>query len=122
MHLSEGDSFVLQADANCEVVLIPGPLLGQRWGSALQQFGRESKVVDHSSISNELCTTMGLGHEFGTTGAIVARPHLVRLRMLDTEDGPRLEIRYGHRSSMADTCSNDGLLDGIHNGIAHAED
>jgi hypothetical protein len=122
LHLVEGDSFVLTADENCEVILVPGPTLSQRWGSDLQQLGRESTAVDPRTISNELCTTMSLGHKSSTTGNVVERPHLLRLSLSGDTVSPRLEIRYGHRSRMADSCSNDGLLDSVHGGVAHAED
>jgi hypothetical protein len=122
LHLSEGDTFVLRTNQSCEVVLVPGPELALRWGPYHQHLGRESKAVDPRTISNELCTTMGLGHGHAASGNIVARPHLVRLTLVGAADDPTLEIRYGHRSSMADNCSNDGLLDSIHGGVAHAED
>lgn len=121
LHLSEGDSFVLRANESCEVILIPGGAMQQRWGASHQQLGRENKAIDHSTVSNELCTTMSLGHGDENSGNLVARPHLVRVKLVEGSASTRIEIRYGHRSTMGDDCSNDGLLDNIHGGIAHAE-
>jgi len=121
LHLSEGDTFILKASMDCEVVMIPGPLLAQRWGNSHQHLGRENKAIDHRTISNELCTTMGLSHGHADADDVISRPHLVRLRLIGNASDPRIEIAYGHRSTMADNCSNDGLLDSIHGGIAHGE-
>lgn len=123
LHLVEGDSFTVKYNANCEVVMAPGPELAGRWGNNSRLLARESRVsADLRGVDNELCTTVGIGHEQVGASEIVARPHILRMKMIGTGDGRKLQIRYSHRSSARDDCSSDGSLSNIHGGIAHAED
>ena len=123
IHLMEGDMLMLDVTADCEVVLTPGPALAQRWGAQRRQLVRQSgSNANGGRASHTLCTTVGLGHESMGTPDMIARPHLMRLTTIDVNGYRTLEIRYGHRSTMQDDCENDGLLDNVHGGTAHAQD
>lgn len=122
LHLVEGDSFSVRYNADCEVVMAPGPQLATRWGGHSRLLARDSRVsADLRSIDNGLCTTVGISHD--RMGALeqVARPHILRMRMIDTGNGRKLEIRYAHRAGAADDCASYNGLDNVHGGIAHAE-
>ncbi len=123
IHLMEGDMLLLDVTADCEVVLTPGPALAQRWGTQRRQLVRQSgSNANGGRASDTLCTTIGLGHESNGTPDMIARPHLMRLTTIDVNGYQTLEIRYGHRSTMQDDCENDGILDNVHGGTAHAQD
>ncbi|MGB5209971.1 MAG: hypothetical protein WBN31_13330 [Gammaproteobacteria bacterium] len=123
LHLTEGDTFTLKYNSNCEIVLAPGPNLALRWGNQSRLLARESRVAANlRSVENEVCTTIGIGHEDQGASEIVARPHLMRMKMIDTPNGRKLQIAYSHRARATDDCSSDGTLSNVHRGVAHAED
>jgi len=123
LHLVQGDSFTVRYNADCEVVMAPGPELASRWGGYSRLLARESRVSsDLRSVDNELCTTVGIGHEEMGAQEVVARPHILRMRMIGSGNGRKLQIKYSHRASVRDDCSSDGSLSNVHGGTAHAED
>lgn len=122
LHLVEGDTFTVKYNANCEVVLAPGQALAGRWGSYSRLLARDSRVsADLRGVDNELCTTVGIGHEQLGGSEVIARPHILRMKMIGSGEGRKLQIRYSHRGSTSDDCSSDGSLSNIHGGTAHAE-
>lgn len=123
LHLVEGDSFTVRYNADCEVVMAPGPQLATRWGNNSRLLDRGSRVSsDLRSVENELCTTVGIGHEQMGASEVIDRPHTLRMQMIGQDNGRKLQIRYAHRTSATDDCSSDGSLSNVHGGIAHAED
>ncbi len=123
IHLVEGDSFTLDVTSDCEVVMAPGPNLSQRWGGQRRQMTRQSRFRSGGrKATHSLCTTLGLSHDAPGMPDTIARPHLVRISMIKVNGNRVMEIKYGHRSRMKDDCSNDGVLDNIHGGTAHAQD
>lgn len=122
LHLIEGDTFTVKYNASCEVVLAPGPALAGRWGANSRLLARQSRVsADLRGVDNELCTTVGISHEQLGAAEVIARPHILRMKMIGAGENRKLQIRYSHRGSGNDDCSSDGSLSNIHGGIAHAE-
>lgn len=123
LHLVEGDSFTVRYNASCEVVLAPGPQLATRWGNYSRLLERGSYVSsDLSRVENELCTTVGIVHEQMGAQELIARPHILRMKMIGNGDGRKLQIKYSHRVDATNDCSSDGSLSNVHGGTAHAED
>jgi len=123
IHLAEGDMLTLDVNTDCEVILAPGPALAQRWGAQRRHMKRQSRFrANARKATHTLCTTIGLGHEPAGSSDMISRPHLMRLTVVEVNGERTLEIRYGHRSRMKDDCDDDGILDNVHGGTAHAQD
>lgn len=123
LHLVEGDAFTVRYNANCEVVLAPGPQLATRWGNNSRLLERGSRVSsDLLRVENELCTTVGIGHEQMGASEVIDRPHTLRMQMIGEGNSRKLQIRYAHRTNASDDCSSNGNLSSVHGGRAHAED
>ena len=94
LHLVEGDTFTVKYNANCEVVMAPGPELAGRWGNYSRLLARESRVsADLRRVDNELCTTVVIGHEQVGASEVIARPHILRMKMTSHGEGRKLQIR-----------------------------